>query len=177
MSDVIAEAGGSEGATVATLRYKGVFDFDGMTTYLINWFKKRDFQINEKKHKHKMSCPHGFEVEWNIEAFKKIDDYYKHYTITKMHLWDAYQVDAVKDGKKIKLWSARIEIKTQFKVECDYQGRWEKKPWLKKLRNFYDQYIIKKEIIAKHADPLYFKLLELHTELKKFIGMESTTYL
>lgn len=172
MSDIIAEAGGE----AATLKYKGVFDFDGLTTYIINWLKARGHEINEGKHKHKMSCPFGFEIEWNVMSWRKIDDYFKYNIDVRIHLWDAHQVDAVKDGKKVKLWNARIEIKTIFSVECDYQGRWEKNQFLERLRNFYDQYIIKKEIIVKHVDPLYYKCLELHTGMKKFIGMETTHY-
>jgi hypothetical protein len=172
MSDTIREAQGD----AAVLRYKGVFDFDGLTTYIINWLKARGNDLVESKHKHKMSCPFGFEIEWDVKSWRKLDDYFKHNINVSMHLWDAHQVDAVKDGKKVKLWNARIQVTTSFSVECDYQGRWEKSQFLEKLRNFYDQYVIKKEIIAKQADPLYYKCLELHTGMKKFIGMETTHY-
>ena len=164
------------GDTSAVLKYKGVFDFDGLTTFVINWLKKRRYNIDEVKHKNKMSCPHGFEIEWNIKAWRKIDDYYKHHILVKYHLWDAHMVDAVKDGKKVKLWSARMEIKTVFDVECDYNNRWETSQFMEKLRNFYNEYIIKKEIIINHMDPLYYKTLELHTEMKKFLGMETKHY-
>ena len=56
--------------------------------------------------------------------------------IIKMHLWDAHEVDAVKDGKKIKLWNARIEVITDFNVECDYQDRCARSAWMKKLKEF-----------------------------------------
>ena len=45
MSDIISEASG----TAAVLKYKGVFDFDGLSTYIIKWLKARGHQINEGK--------------------------------------------------------------------------------------------------------------------------------
>lgn len=158
------------------LKYKGVFDFDGMMDYAFKWFKDRGFEFNEKKHKHKMSCPRGFEIEWDVEAWRKIDDFYKYKLFISLHAWDAYQVDAIKDGKKVKMWYMRLELATGFQVECDYQGRWSKTPFMNKLLNFYTQYIIKKDIVVKHGDALYYKALELHTGLKKFIGMTASHY-
>jgi hypothetical protein len=157
------------------LKYKGVFDYDKLSTFIINWLQARKYHINEKKHKHKMSCPHGFEVERVIEAWRKVDDYFRYNVFVTFFLWDAFEVDAVKHGKKVKLWNARMELQIGFQVVCDYSGKWETNPFYEKLRNFYDQYIIKKEIIIKHVDPLYYKLLSLHTKVKNQLEMETGT--
>jgi len=158
------------------LRYKGVMDYDAMSTYVIKWLKDRHFEINEGVHKHKHSCPHGFEIERHIEGWRKIDDYFLYTVEVVFFLWDAFEVDAVKDGKKKKHWDARMTVEIHFDVVCDYQDRWAVNPIIEKLRDkFYNQYIIKKEIIVKHADPLYYKLLSLHTQLKKMLEMETAT--
>jgi len=170
MPDKIREAD----APVATkLKFKGVFDYNKMSNILIKWLRDQKFEITENVHKHKMSCPHGFEIEREIVGKKKIDDYFMHQVTIAIHMWDAFEVDAVKDGQKVKLWNARIELILGFLVVLDYADRWETSPFMEKLRNFYDQYIIKKEIIIKHADPLYYKLLALHTHIKKFLEMET----
>lgn len=158
------------------LKYKGIVDYDKISTFIIKWLQDRHYKINESKHKHKMSCPHGFEIERGIAAWKKIDGYYQHNIDVKILLWDAFEVDAVKHGKKVKLWNARIEVQLGFKIVCDYAGKWDKSPFIEKLhKKVYVQYVIKKEIIIKHADPLYYKLLSLHTKLKKILEMESGT--
>jgi len=159
------------------LKYKGIFDFDRLQTFLVKWMQDRKFEVNEKKHKHKYSCPHGFEIELVIEGERKIDDYFMYKVPIGLHLWDAFEVDAVKDGKPVKLWNARIEITLGFQVIGDYQGRWETNPYLEKLRDkVFHQYVRKKEIIVKHADPLYYKLLSLHTKIKELLEMETATY-
>jgi hypothetical protein len=171
--DIIAEANGHP---AFRLKYRGVFDYNKLTTMLISWMQDRKFEINEKVHKHKMSCPHGFEIEREIYGERKVDDYYLHKVEVKLHLWDAFEVDAVKGGEKVKLWNAQMEIQLGFDIVCDYNGKWEKSEFMEKLRNkFYDQYIIKKEIIIKHADPMYYKLLSLHTKIKNFLEMETGT--
>lgn len=171
MSYAIKEAQGQ----TSSLKFKGVFDYDALGTYIIKWLLDRHYHVNEKTHKHKMSCPHGFEIERAIEAYRDISEFYRYKVKVEMFLWDAFQVDAVKGGKKVKLWNARMEIKLIFKVECDYANKWSTGPFMQKLLKFFCEYIIKKEIIIKHADPLYYKLLGFHSDLKKFLGMEATT--
>jgi hypothetical protein len=123
-----------------------------------------------------MSCPKGFEIEWDVDAWRKVDDFYKYWLYISLHSWDAYQVDAIKDGKKVKLWYMRMTFSTGFKVECDYQNKWSTSPFMEKLLKFYCEYIIKKQTIIKHGDGLYYKALELHTGIKKYIGMTASHY-
>jgi len=170
MSYSIKEA---KGQPATKLKYKGVFDYDGLSTYVINWLQDHKYELNEKTHKHKMSCPHGFEIERHIEATRKIDAFYQYKVTVIFFLWDAFEVDAVKDGKKMKLWNAQMELRIDFEVVCDYANKWATSPFYEKLLKFYCEYIIKKEIIIKHVDPLYYSLLALHTNFKKFLGMET----
>ena len=172
MPDVIDEA---KGHPALTLKYKGIIDYNKPSTFVIRWLLDRNFEINEKMHKHKMSCPHGFEIERDIYAERKIDDYFRHDLLVRFHMWDAFEVDAVKHGKKVKLWNTRIELQFHFDIVCDYADRWGAHPLLEKLRNFYDQYIIKKEIIINHADPTYYKLLSLQSRVKEILEMETPT--
>ncbi|NQU79762.1 hypothetical protein HQ545_08405 [Candidatus Woesearchaeota archaeon] len=172
MSDFIDE-GKAEPAF--RYKYKGVFDYDKLTTFLIKWLKNRGYDINEKKHKHKMSCPHGFEIERVIEGWRKIDDFFQYEVKVSMHLWDAHEVDVTRNGKNVKMWDARIEITIDILVVCDYQNRWSSRPFYSKLLKFYIGYVIKKEIIVKHMDPLYYRVLGLGGDIKKILEMETAT--
>jgi hypothetical protein len=157
------------------LKVKGTIDYNGLTTFVIKWLLDRKYHVQESKHKHKMSCPHGFKIERNLLAWRKIDDYFQHDIVVRFFFFDAHEVDAVKDGKKVKLWNGRLNLHLGFEVKCDYADRWGKTIFLEKLRRFYDEYIIKKEIIAWHADPLHYEILRLHTDIKKFLEMETPT--
>jgi hypothetical protein len=167
--------GAAQGHPALTLKFKGVFDYQGLCIFIVNWLKDRNYEVIEQTHKHKMSCPHGFEIERVFNGERKVDDYYMYKYDVKLYLLDAHEVDAVKNGKPVRLWNARMEVKLGFDVVCDYANRWEKTPFTRKLHNFYCEYIIKKEIIIKHADSQYYKLLSLHTKIKEFLGMETAT--
>ena len=173
MSHTIKEG---QGQPAWKIKYKGVFDYNALTTFIIKWMKDRHFEVNEKKHKHKYSCPHGFEIERVFEGWRKIDDYYMYEINFHWLLLDAFEVDAVKDGKNVKLWNARMILTCSFKVVCDYENKWDQSPFVEKLhKKVYCEYVIKKEIIVKHTDPLYYKLLSLQKKVKDMLQMETAT--
>ncbi|MBT5022593.1 hypothetical protein HON01_07210, partial [Candidatus Woesearchaeota archaeon] len=151
MSHTLQETQGQ----ISVIKYDGVFDYDGLVDFLFGWFKSRSWFIQEKTFKHKKSGL-GHEIEREFTNWRKISEYYKYNVGVKMHLWDAYPIDAVKDGKKQKLMRARIEIILDFSVECDYQGKYESSQFLEKLRNFMHEYVMKKDIIVQHGDSLYY---------------------
>jgi len=163
------EAGGG-----ATLRYNGVFDYDKLSRMILKWLSERHYEVTEGTHKHKMSCPHGFEIERKIVGVRKVNDFIEYQVNFAMHLWDAHQVEVVKDGKKIKSWKARIELISSMQVIIDYQNRWDT-PFKKKLLRFFIEYILKKEMLIKHIDPLYYKVYKLHQKIQDFLGMQSVT--
>ena len=67
----------------------------------------------------------------------------------------------------------RFELKFSGYIDLDYENRWEETRFSQRLRKFYHTYIIKKEWELKHWDVLYYQMLSLETEIKKFLGMET----
>ncbi len=163
------EAGGG-----ATLRFNGVFDYDELCRMILRWLHDRHYEVTEGTHKHKMSCPHGFEIERKIAGYVKVNEFIKYEVTFALHLWDAHKVDVVKDGKKIKSWKARIEITSSMAVIVDYQNRWDT-PFKLKLLRFFSEYIIKKDLLINHIDPLWYKVYGFHQNIQKFLGMSSVT--
>ncbi len=155
------------------IRFKGVFDYAGLAKMVLKWLYDRHYEVTEGKHKHKMSCPHGFEIEREFKGERKINDFIRYKVNFAFHLWDAFEVDGVKDGKKKKLWNARIEIRWGCIVEIDYQNNWDT-PFRSKLLKFFANYIIKSDLIVKHMDRLYYDMFKFHTKINKFLGMEAS---
>lgn len=159
---------------VSNIRFKGVFDYDGLMQLVYDWMDRRKFKIIEKIYKHKGGAA-GWEFERELEGTRKVTDYIKYVITVAIHTWDTKEVEVIKDGKKMKLNKGRLEIKMNIGIELDYAGRWESSEAMEKVRNFFHSYIIKKEIAFKHADPLYYGMLALHTSIKKFLAMEGAT--
>ena len=161
-------------APVSNIRFKGVFDYDGLMQMVYDWMNNRRFKIIEKVYKHKGGSS-GWELERELEGSRKVTDYIKYVITVAVHAWDAKEVEVIKDGKKMKMHKGRLEVKMSIGIELDYAARWESSEAMEKVRNFFHNVIIKKEIAFKHADPLYYSMLALHTDIKKFLGMEGAT--
>src|SRR3989344_8500881 len=118
---------------VAKIRYRGLFDFEGLFRLMRGWFEAREYEFFEKRYKHK-SKPEGAELEINFEAYRDINEYARNYIRLYFHLWEAEEVEVVKDGKKKKMWNARMYVEFPGFVELDYEDQWEGTPFLRKLR-------------------------------------------
>lgn len=150
------------------LKYQGTFDIDELYVLLTKWFKDRKYDFYEQLYKDK---PPELELEWM--ALKKIDEMYQYKIRMYFHLFDVKTVEVIKDGKKKKMIFCRMTIEIDPSVIVDYQDRWTKTEFNKKLFDFYFKKIIFREFQLKVADPLWYIAYKLQNEIKEFLGMES----
>ncbi len=156
------------------IRYKGVFDYDGMYKMMHSWLISKRFLFNETKYKDKVATPFGNEVEIKWEAEKKVTEFIKEYIVIEFHLWDFSEVEIIKDGKKIKQAKTRMEIKFFAKMELDYSQKFAKGGnFAQKLGKFYVENIIYWDWRIKYANALEYSLYDLHTKVKKYLNMDS----
>ena len=155
------------------IRYKGLFDFDGLYNLIAAWMKARGYWFQEKVYKHKVPLPTGAEQEISFTGSKDITEFYRHNMALDFHLWDMTEVEVEVKGVKKTLTSARMEIIITGDLEVDYQGRFEKKKFLQELRNFLMKYIIKEEMEGVYADELRYRLYKLHTAIKEYLDMQA----
>ncbi len=162
---------------VAKIRYRGLFDFEGLFRLMRGWFDAREYEFFERRYKHK-SRSTGAELEINFEAHRDINEYARNVIKIFFHIWDAHEVEVVKDGKKKKMWEGRMLIEFSGLVELDYDSHWEHSPFLRHLRNFYHNFVIKGEIDQIWTDKLWYKINDLQQNCKRFLGMhtESDVY-
>jgi len=159
-----------------TLRYKGVYDFDGLMLLIIEWMKTRRFWFAESVIKHKVLGPFGAEHERKFEGEKKVTDYYMEKMQVVFHLWDATTVEVIEKGVKKELTKARMEIVISGSLVLDYQGRWDKTPFHRKVREFFHTYVIKNKMETFWADGLYYRLFKLHALIKDFLDMQAKSH-
>lgn len=156
------------------IRYKGVFDYDGMYKMMHSWLISKRFLFNESKYKDKVSTPFGNEIEIKWEAEKKVTEFVKEYILIEFHLWDFSEVEIIKDGKKVKQAKTRMEIKFFARLELDYSQRFSKgSEFTQKLGKFYIENIIYWDWRIKYANALEYSVYDLHTKVKKYLNMDS----
>ncbi|MBW3015627.1 hypothetical protein KY330_04355 [Candidatus Woesearchaeota archaeon] len=154
------------------IRFKGIFDFDGLYKLMVKWFQDRLYIFQEPTYKDKAGSD-GREVEISWESEKKISDFYEYHITVDFHLWDMQPVEVILEGEKRILTKARMEIVIKSYVVADYQNRWERTAFTSALLNFYFSYIVGRRMGATIWDPLYYRSYKLHTLIKDFLKLES----
>ncbi|MBU1974653.1 MAG: hypothetical protein KKH52_04640 [Nanoarchaeota archaeon] len=159
-----------------TLRYAGIFDFDGFYAAVIDWAKNYGYMWHEVDYKHKIPSPAGAEQEWRWQMTKEVNDYISYKIVFRPIIFDMKEMEIEVDGKKKCLTSGRIEITIDGTVLYDWQKTFMGK-WLpKKLGKIYNEYIFKKELESIYYDQLYYRIWNLQAIMKKFLDMQTKKY-
>ena len=157
------------------IRYSGVFDFDGLYKMMYNWFFKQRYEFHEKLYKDKVSTPLGMELEVKWEAHKKITEFIQFWIYVEFHLWDVSEVEVIKNGHKVKMTRCRMQIKFTGETKMDYANRFEENETSKKLFTILTEKIMNKDIEFLYTDRLTYIIYELHAEVKKFLGTDTSS--
>lgn len=157
-------------ARTETIEYKGIFDLEGLYKMIIKWLQDRSYEFHEKIYKHKPGDV-GKQQEMKWEAWQKWDEYIRFWFTLHIHVWDMLDVEVVKDNQTIKMIKGRIRIQINGKIDRDYQGRWNKSKNIRRLRDFFDKYVIFKDMSSVWGDLMHYKLVKLQNEIKEYLGM------
>jgi len=155
------------------VKFSGLYDWQDVYSSIRGWFEDRKFDFDEKKVKFKYSSPLGYDSEITMAGVRKVDNFYLYSLQVAFKIWDFTEVEAIKDGKRVKMAKARMEIKFDGYIELDYENRWQETAFGQKLFNFYWKYIIKGEWQLKHWDYLYYEMMALETMIKAKLKMET----
>lgn len=157
---------------VSTIRYRGVFDYDGMYKMMRAWFADREYDFWENRYKHKIRVD-GTELEINWEAWRDITELLRNWIYVYFHVWDYKEVEVIKDGQKKKMVSARMLIQFSWAIEIDYEGRWQDSKFKRKMLQFLMRFMIKKDLETIYGDKLWYNCNKLQQATKQYLGMSS----
>lgn len=150
------------------LHYDGIFDLEALYRNCKQFFVERAYRFEEGGYKKKATEE---EISW--KPVKKVSDYIQYEVSVKMWILEKKDVDVVKEGKKVKLSKAHIRIELSCKAVTDYSGRFVGKPYLKKLKEFYEKFIFKKEFDSTWDDQLYYELYKIQTLIKEHLDSDT----
>jgi len=158
------------------IRYKGVFDYEGMYKMMHAWLINKRYLFHENKYKDKVATPFGNEIEIAWTAEKKVTEFIKEIIKIEFHLWDHSEVEVIKDGRKVKMSKTRMEIKFFADMELDYMKKFNGEsasPFVKELGKFYVEHVIYWDWRIRYANSLEYAVYDLHAKVKKYLNMES----
>jgi len=130
----------------AKVKYKGPFDFLLLYKKLKEWFLREgygDAFKNEKKYAEKIK-PNGknIEIVWEMSR-KEEQDYFEVKINISFFAVNLTEVEVEKNGKRIKLSNAEIEIKFDSKLVRNANNKWDENSLMFK---FYEKYFAQDRI-------------------------------
>ncbi len=155
------------------IKYRGVFDFDGLYRMMVDWFENQGYEFQETTYKHKVPSPMGAEQELGWFAWRKVNAYVKYWVKISFHIWDMKEVEVIRDGKKKKMLSARMHIEFSGYVELDWQKTFSGNKFLVALQDWMNKYVLHKTITGTWEDELYYRIHKLFYLTKQYLNMET----
>ncbi len=125
-----------------SVKYVGIFDYPKLYLFLYNLVKTEGYTIMSDSHSEKHN-PNGGEVEITWKFEKIVDDYTKFTVNVYILIKDFLEVIVKKKDKEVKQNKGSILINFKGDVITDWKGKWDSKPFLRKLRKFYEAYLFK----------------------------------
>ncbi len=152
------------------VKQTGIFDYKELYRFNWNWLVDNQYDITEKVYGEKIG-PAGKEVDIEWDATRKISDYFKFQIKATWKILGMTNVEVEKNGAKIKMQKAQVEIKVDGILVKDYESKWEDNPLYKWLRTAYDKYLVRGRIESYEAK-LIGEVDEFIAQIKSFLALE-----
>lgn len=159
-----------------TVRYDGLFDFDGLYAAVVDWAKNYGYKWHEKTYKHKFPRPTGAEQEMDWIISKNVTNYIAYEIKFSVHTWDQSDVEVDVNGQKKMLTKAKIYIVLNGNLIHDWQKKFKGGKIAEALGKFYRNVVYKADLENTYLDPLYYRMWNLQALLKKYFDMQSKKY-
>ena len=152
------------------IKHKGVFSFKELYDFCYQWLDDERYFISEDIYTEKVeSIGKQLIIEWTAQ--KKVTDYFKNIIKIKWHIIGLNDVEAERNGKKVKSNNGELKLTIAADLEKDYEEKWSGRPFNKFLRAIYDKYIIR-TTTEEYEDRLIGKADTFFKEVKSFLNLE-----
>ncbi len=148
---------------VKKLSYEGYFNYRELFRILDFWQRDKYYDKFEKRSE-EMVTGHGKQIDLEFLPWKKYTDYYKGIIKIEIIVQHLKEADVVVRGEKRRMQHGHIDIKLTGYLVVDYEGYWDRQPFLTFIRDIFDRYfmwyITKKYInmVTDHVNDLHFTL-------------------
>ena len=149
------------------VRYRGVFDFNGLYQFIANWIKNDNYDFYEKRIVER--APYTI---YEMEGRKIVDYYAMYLLLPSIWVTEDKQIQVIKNGRLKNLSEGRLKIIIDGGFITDYDGDFESSSGDKKIEQFLNSRILYHEILLTHLDYMDYYLVSFMTALKQYLGME-----
>jgi len=159
------------------IRKTGIWDMQDLYESIAEFFRQRKFKFHERIYKHKRPSPFGVERQYTFEAEKKENEYIAFRYDIYVHTYDAHDIEVVdNNGNKRQFTKGRIWIELRADMITDWEKHWSHSRFYRELKNFFNKYIIKNNMVMGWETTQRYQLYELHAMIKNKLKMEADEY-
>ncbi|MFT4310701.1 MAG: hypothetical protein ACMXYC_03645 [Candidatus Woesearchaeota archaeon] len=154
-----------------TVRYRGVFDIEGMYKAIISWINEQQMDYHETKYKTK-PVDAGREIEIGMLGIVELNEFYRWTVKVDVKVIEGDFVDVVQNGVNKRMMRGRMLVKVSGELERDYSGILEKSPFWKKVGKVFFK-LNEMEEGFKEQDTYFYKTVDLQKTIKQTLGMDT----
>jgi len=151
------------------IKYEGLFKATELYTLIDKWLNEKAFDKRELRNQ-EIVRPDGKYVELVLMPWKKISDYARHVFRIEIRMHHLKEVVVERDGQRVKMNQARVDIIFDGYLDTDYEDRWEQKPFYFFMRTLFDKFIYR-TYSTQFEELLVENLYQLHTLVKSFLNL------
>ncbi|MBS3072523.1 hypothetical protein J4477_01655 [Candidatus Pacearchaeota archaeon] len=152
------------------VKRSGLFNFKDVYQFTYRWFVDEGYDVEEQKYVESVAGDSkDIEIVW--VATKKVSDYFKNEIKSSWRIVGMTDVEAERDGKKVKSNKGSFEVKFSGSLIKDYEGSWEKSSMMKFLRGVYDRYVIEARVKEREGK-IIGDVEEILEQVKAFLTIE-----
>ena len=160
-----------EGWYPANIKYKGLYDLDGLYRFMANWMRQKRFEVFETLYKSKPP-----ELEFRMYGERKVSGFVMNIVKVHYHSWGEYDLDVVANGKKKKMTNARMIITISGEIRAPFEDIFERPRWTssaieRRLLSLFRKWFMKRELESVYWDSLYYEIYKFHTAIKEYLKM------
>jgi len=160
----------------AQTKLKGVFNLKATYFHAHRWLEDQKYDVIESKYDER-AHPSGKEYRIIWKADKEIDTY------TSFNLEIIFNIRNIKDvevsagGEKSVMQKGEFNMRTTAWLLTDYEGKWDKKPFFRFMKGFYEKYLYRDSIDRLKTEMWdegwnYVNEVKAYLHLHKFIRGE-----
>ena len=151
------------------LKYDGLFNAHELYKLIDNWLREKAFDKRELRNEEPVRAE-GKYIELVLMPWKKISDYARHVIRLEIRMHKFKEVVVEKDGQRVKMNQAKIDMIFDGYLDTDYEDRWESKPFYFFMRSLFDKFIYR-TYSTQFEELLVENVHQLHTAIKSFLNL------
>ena len=151
------------------IKLSGIFNFKDTYQFAYRWLNDEDYDVEEQKYVETVSGDSkDIDITW--VAVKKLSDYFRSDIKMVWRILGMTDVEAERDGKRIKTNKGNFEIKFAGTLTLDYDSKWDVNPFMKFVRDIYDKYVVYGRL-KQREQKVFGDVEELLEQIKAYLAI------